>query len=196
MQPKPALMESSRSHTHRTRHHDGAVGVRLVRARLWASSQATTSAADSRGCGRRSRCASSGCERRLVGIGDAGELGDLAGPGLRVQALHVARLAVFERGRDVDLDEVVDPAAHLVAHRRGTARSRRSPRPRRCGRAATRRSRSAGCSCRGRPSRTRGPSTGARGPRRRRAARPCGPAPAARRPRSPRSCSCRPPKGR
>ena len=57
---------------------------------------------------------SSGSSGRLVRIGHAGELGDLAGPGLGVQALHVARLAVFERGRDVDFDEVVDPAAHLV----------------------------------------------------------------------------------
>jgi hypothetical protein len=57
-----------------------------------------------------------GVQRRLVGIGDAREFGDLARPGLGVQALHVPRLAVLERGSDVDLDEVVHVAAHFVAH--------------------------------------------------------------------------------
>ena len=46
-----------------------------------------------------------GARRLLVGIGDAGELGDLAGVRLRVEALRVAALALLERGRDVDLDE-------------------------------------------------------------------------------------------
>ena len=67
-----------------------------------------------------------GVLRLLVGVGDAGELLDLAGAGLRVEALDVARLAVLERGGDEDLDEA---AVHqLRGPRRGSrgrARSRR-----------------------------------------------------------------------
>src|SRR5919108_3319612 len=48
--------------------------------------------------------------RRLVGVGDAGELLDLPGPGLRIEALDVAPLALLHRGLDVRLDEA---AVHL-----------------------------------------------------------------------------------
>src|SRR5436190_15857604 len=45
-------------------------------------------------------------ERRLVGVVDAGHALDLAGAGLRVQALGVAALALLERRVDEHLDEV------------------------------------------------------------------------------------------
>jgi hypothetical protein len=49
-------------------------------------------------------------QRRLLGnfagVADTGELLDLAGEGLRVKALAVARLAHRQRGVEVDLDEV------------------------------------------------------------------------------------------
>ena len=55
----------------------------------------------------------------LVGGGDAGELGDLARPGLGVEALAVAALALLERGGDVDEEEgaagVLDHLPHLLA---------------------------------------------------------------------------------
>src|SRR4051812_4608145 len=41
----------------------------------------------------------------LVGRGDPGELGDLAAPGLGVEALPVAALALLQRGGDVDQHE-------------------------------------------------------------------------------------------
>ena len=44
---------------------------------------------------------------RLVGARDAGELGNLAGPGPSVEALGIADLAGLERGLDVDLVEGV-----------------------------------------------------------------------------------------
>src|SRR5215204_3920224 len=52
--------------------------------------------------------------RRLVGVRDAGELLDLPGESLLVKALDVPLGAYFERGVDEDLDEVYDPAPHLV----------------------------------------------------------------------------------
>ena len=42
---------------------------------------------------------------RLVGVVDAGEARDLAGPGLGVEALRVALLALLDRRVDEDLDE-------------------------------------------------------------------------------------------
>src|SRR3546814_13822753 len=54
-------------------------------------------------------------DRRLVGGGDAGELGDLAGAGAPVEALGVAPLA----GRDVGLDVVLV----AVPGRRGDRKS-------------------------------------------------------------------------
>src|SRR5581483_2024129 len=58
-----------------------------------------------------------GLLRRLVRRRDAGELGDLPGAGLRVQALHVAALALLDRTVDEDLDEVarLHDGAHAVA---------------------------------------------------------------------------------
>src|SRR5690606_9373500 len=44
-------------------------------------------------------------ERRLPRVVDAGEPGELAGTGLRVEPLRVAPLALVEGGRDVDLEE-------------------------------------------------------------------------------------------
>ena len=57
---------------------------------------------------------------RLVGVVDAGEPGDLAGPGLGVEALGVALLALLDRRVDEDLDEgqvgrLVDRAGPLAA---------------------------------------------------------------------------------
>ena len=69
------------------------------------SSFARTSRSDSSGVRPSVSSRSSGVGRLLVGIGDAGELGDLAGVGLRVEALRIAARALLERGRDVDLDE-------------------------------------------------------------------------------------------
>ena len=57
---------------------------------------------------------SSGDSGRLVGIGDAGEVGDLAGEGLRVQALHVASCALLDARRDVHLDERGDRLDELA----------------------------------------------------------------------------------
>ena len=48
-----------------------------------------------------------GVERRLVRIGDARELLDLAREGLLVEALHVALGADLDRGLDEHLDEAV-----------------------------------------------------------------------------------------
>ena len=68
-----------------------------------------------------------GVVRLLVGRGDAGELGDLAAPGLRVEALAVAALALLQRGGDVHEEEraagLLDHRAHLLAGSRRTARS-------------------------------------------------------------------------
>src|ERR671915_2134864 len=52
---------------------------------------------------------------RLVGVGDTRKLLDLPGEGLLVETLHVPLGAHLERGIDEDLDEVDDPAPHLVA---------------------------------------------------------------------------------
>ena len=64
----------------------------------------------------------------LVGIRDAGELGDHAGPGLGVEALAVTRLAHLQRRRDVHEHEAAglgdhgpDVAADLVVGRDGRA---------------------------------------------------------------------------
>src|SRR5690349_5828937 len=45
-------------------------------------------------------------QRLLVGGGDAGELRDLTGAGLLVEALRVATLALLQRARDVDFHEI------------------------------------------------------------------------------------------
>jgi hypothetical protein len=52
----------------------------------------------------------------LGGIADAGEVGDLAGERLAVQALHVALGQGFYRAAHEDLDEGRRLRAHLVAH--------------------------------------------------------------------------------
>ena len=54
---------------------------------------------------------------RLVGVAHAGELRDLAGERLLVEALRVAADALLERRRDVDLDEVADGLARRLARR-------------------------------------------------------------------------------
>ena len=68
----------------------------------------------------------------LVGRGDAGELGDLAAPGLGVEALAVAALALLERGGDVHEEEraagVARPSPAPAAGSRRTARSGCRPR--------------------------------------------------------------------
>src|SRR5919107_86298 len=51
----------------------------------------------------------------LVGIGYSGELLDLPGKSLLVEALDVPLGTNLERSIDEDLDEVDDPAPHLVA---------------------------------------------------------------------------------
>src|SRR5829696_1162657 len=51
---------------------------------------------------------------RFVGVGDTGELFDLARESLLVEALHVPIRAHLQRGVDEDLDEVHDPAPYLV----------------------------------------------------------------------------------
>src|SRR3954464_2717903 len=57
-----------------------------------------------------------GILRRLVGIGDTGELLDLALERLLVETLDVALGASFDRSLDVDLDEALaDLLARLVA---------------------------------------------------------------------------------
>src|SRR6266481_4784994 len=48
-----------------------------------------------------------GRQRRLVRSGDAGELLDLAGARLLVEAFHVALLTDLDRTLDVHLDEVI-----------------------------------------------------------------------------------------
>src|SRR6266481_9114551 len=54
---------------------------------------------------------------RLVGAVDAGEALQGTGPSLGVETLDVAVLADLQRGRDVDLEEVVaHQPPHLVAH--------------------------------------------------------------------------------
>ena len=53
--------------------------------------------------------------RLLVGAGDAGELGDLAGARLGVEALAVAALALLERRGDVDEHEVAAGVLHHLA---------------------------------------------------------------------------------
>src|SRR6478609_2687348 len=60
-----------------------------------------------------------GVDGLLVGRGDAGELGDLTGAGLGVEALAVAALALLERRGDVDEEERapggLDHLLHLLA---------------------------------------------------------------------------------
>ena len=71
-----------------------------------------------------------GARRRLVGVADAGELLDLAGEGLRVEALHVAAGALLDRGVDEHLDEgaeLLDQAARRGA-RLDVGRDRRDQR--------------------------------------------------------------------
>src|SRR6478609_8746749 len=51
----------------------------------------------------------------LVRIADARELGDLAGDGLLVKALHVSFDALVEGGRDVHFDEIADQLAGCLA---------------------------------------------------------------------------------
>ena len=51
---------------------------------------------------------------RLVRVADAGELLDLAGERLGVEALHVAAGALLEGGRHVHLDEAADVVDHLA----------------------------------------------------------------------------------
>ena len=137
--------------------------------------------------------------RRLVGVVDSGEALDLAGERLRVEALDVASRALLDRRRDVHLDErpaLLDHRARLlprllVGRDRGGEHGGAVPR-----RAATRPSRCARCSCRGPPSRSRGPSRGACGPCRRRGTRPCSRGARARGRRGGRSSSSRRPRGR
>ena len=50
----------------------------------------------------------------FIGIRDAGEFFDLTSQGFLVQTLHVAGDQGVKRAFDVHLDEVADPAAHLV----------------------------------------------------------------------------------
>src|ERR687889_1908003 len=52
--------------------------------------------------------------RRLVGVRDTGELLYLPGESLLVEALDVPLCAHLQRSIDEDLDEVYDPAPHLV----------------------------------------------------------------------------------
>src|SRR5918993_2316374 len=53
--------------------------------------------------------------RWLVGVRDAGELLYLPGEGFLVETLDVPLCAHLQRSIDEDLDEVYDPAPHLVA---------------------------------------------------------------------------------
>jgi hypothetical protein len=58
-----------------------------------------------------------GCEGRLVGRGDTGELGYLAGASLRVETAWVAGLTHLQRALDLDLDkipEAVDPPVAIA----------------------------------------------------------------------------------
>src|SRR3990172_7262982 len=55
-------------------------------------------------------------QRLLVGVGDAGEVGDLASQRLLVEALDVATDELVDGALDVDLDEVANLGAHLVAN--------------------------------------------------------------------------------
>src|ERR671920_1021247 len=52
--------------------------------------------------------------RRLVGVRDAGEVLYLPGESLLVEALDVPLCAHLQRSIDEDLDEVYDPAPHLI----------------------------------------------------------------------------------
>src|SRR5215204_2510 len=52
--------------------------------------------------------------RRLVGVGDAGELLYLPCEGFLVEALDIPLCAHLQRSIDEDLNEVYDPAPHLV----------------------------------------------------------------------------------
>lgn len=61
-----------------------------------------------------------GMERRLVGVVDAGEAFEFAAAGFGVEAFHITAFALFERGIDEDLDELIgadaiDHLAHGVA---------------------------------------------------------------------------------
>ncbi len=83
------------------------------------SSQATICSAASVGATSRwCRCVISACSGGLVGAVDAGEVLQLAGAGLLVEALHVARLGHRQRRVDEDLDELaVAPAARAPCRR-------------------------------------------------------------------------------
>src|SRR5581483_9075801 len=56
-----------------------------------------------------------GVQRFFVGVGDAGEVLDLAAEGLLIEALDVAPLQLLDAALGVDLDEVADESAVLVA---------------------------------------------------------------------------------
>ena len=144
--------------------------ARRVRAHATASARGHGSSSSSRasdGGGRLRGLAPVGVERSsgFAGSSYGSETPvkslDLAGERLRVEALRVALGAHLERRRDVDLDErrvLLDERARAAARllvRRDRARRRRR---RRRARGARRPSRCARCSCRGPPSRTRGPS--------------------------------------
>src|ERR1035437_911667 len=57
-----------------------------------------------------------GVERGLIWIVDSSKCREVSGPRFAVQALGIARLADFQRGVDIYLDEVADGSAHLVPH--------------------------------------------------------------------------------
>ena len=137
-----------------------------------------------------------GRERLLVGIGHAGELGNLAGARLGVQPLHVSFLAYVDRGIDEDLDEVVDLSPDLVADV-AVGRDRRRDRYHAVAGEDRRHPADAadvGVAVLLRESEPL--RTGSGAPRRRRGARPGGPAGAARRPPPRRWCSSRRPRAR
>src|SRR5581483_7640005 len=56
-----------------------------------------------------------GRKRGLIGIRDAGKLPDFPGDGLLVQTFHIALGEHFERSVDEHLDEIRNPALHLLA---------------------------------------------------------------------------------
>ena len=83
----------------------GAVGAGYTFRRRLSNSSTIRSAA----CSALSAVVSmriSGCFGRLIGAVDAGEIGQLAGPRLGVEALDVAPLGLGQRRVDEDLDEL------------------------------------------------------------------------------------------
>jgi hypothetical protein len=77
-----------------------------------------------------------GCERRLVGEIDSGDIKKVAGSGTPVEAFRVPRFTHIERGADVDFDKTGDALADFIAdapewrtsrnHHRETLLSQRS----------------------------------------------------------------------